>query len=104
MNTLLKVLTCAALSGLLLVTYAGAQEQDGLPDDHSPRGALWRAAAIPGWGQLYNRQVYKVPIVYAGLGGLAASAIVVNRRYLLYRHSYLFLARQEDFPHYESDY
>ncbi len=79
-----------------------------VPDDHSPRGALWRAAAIPGWGQYYNRQYYKIPVAWAGLGGLTASAILVNRRYLLYRHSFHFLARRENgmplFPEYEADF
>jgi hypothetical protein len=42
-------------------------KEKGFSPDHSPRGALWRAAAAPGWGQLYNRQYYKIPFVYAGL-------------------------------------
>lgn len=77
-------------------------------NNHSPRGALWRAAAVPAWGQYYNRQYYKIPIVWGGLGGLATSALFVNRRYLLYRHSYHFLARRENgepvFPEYEADF
>ena len=76
---------------------------------HSPQGAIWRAAAVPGWGQYYNGQYYKIPIVWAGLGGLAASAVIVNREYLLYRHAYHFLANRDPdgnplFPEYEQDF
>ncbi len=35
---------------------------------HSPRLALKRSAMIPGWGQVYNKQVWKVPIIYGVLG------------------------------------
>lgn len=77
-------------------------------ESHSPRGALWRAAAVPGWGQYYNRQYYKIPLVWAGLGGLGASAVIVNREYLLYRHAYHWIDREEvpyNVPDsYEQDY
>lgn len=77
--------------------------------DHTPRGALWRAAAVPGWGQIYNRQYYKLPIVYGGLGGIVATTLLVNDQYLLYRHAYLYLARRQAdgtavFPEYADDY
>lgn len=81
-----------------------------LPDDHSPGGALWRAAALPGWGQVYNRQYYKLPVVYLGLAGITATALYANRRYLLYRHAYLYAEPRlwEDdtpaFPEYEDAY
>ena len=86
-----------------------ATSQNRLPEGHSPNSALWRAAAVPGWGQLYNRQYPKIALVYAGLAGFAAAALYTNDRYLLYRHAYLFTARENTdgtpvFPEYADDY
>ncbi|HVV56265.1 MAG TPA: DUF5683 domain-containing protein, partial [Mucilaginibacter sp.] len=51
------------------------------PDSlHSPHKALIRSLIIPGWGQLYNRQWWKVPIIYAGLG-LLGDVVVFNNKY-----------------------
>lgn len=66
----------------------------GYPPDHSPKKALWRAAALPGWGQFYNRQYYKVPFVYAGLAGLAYALYTANQSYILYRHAAIFARGQ----------
>lgn len=63
------------------------------PENHSPGGALWRAAAVPGWGQIYNGQYYKAPIVWAGIAGIAGSALYINQRYRLYRHAYFWTVR-----------
>jgi len=76
---------------------------------HSPKGALWRGAVLPGWGQYYNRQYLKIPVVYLGLGGLTGAALYTNSRYLLYRHAYLFTARVDTagtpiFSQYADDY
>lgn len=35
---------------------------------HSPKKALRRSAMLPGWGQVYNKQIWKVPIIYTALG------------------------------------
>ena len=83
--------------------------QTRLAEDHSPNSALWRTAVVPGWGQLYNRQYLKIPLVYGGLAGFTAAALYTNDRYLLYRHAYLFTARENAdgspvFPEYVDDY
>jgi hypothetical protein len=62
----------------------------GFSPDHSPRNALWRAAAVPGWGQFYNRQYLKIPFVYAGFAALGARVYTMHRDYLLYKRAHLY--------------
>jgi len=70
---------------------ASILKEQGFPPDHSPRGALWRAAAVPGWGQFYNRQYYKMPFVYAGLAGGGYAMYTLTRRYRLFREANLYV-------------
>ena len=91
-----------AVIALLAALPALGQGQD--LNDHSPQGALWRAAVVPGWGQLYNKQYYKIPVVWAGLGGITASALLVNQRYLRYRHAFHFVTGVNTSPEYEADF
>jgi hypothetical protein len=38
------------------------------PDStHSPSKAWHRSVFVPGWGQVYNHRIWKVPIIYTGL-------------------------------------
>jgi hypothetical protein len=68
---------------------------DRYPADHSPSGALWRAAALPGWGQAYNRQYYKIPVVWVGLGGISAATVYLQSEYRLFHRAYQFQAWEE---------
>ncbi len=42
---------------------------------HSPTKALWMSAVLPGLGQVYNRQAWKIPIIYVGAGVVTYFAI-----------------------------
>jgi hypothetical protein len=35
---------------------------------HDPRKATFRSAVLPGWGQAYNKEYWKIPVVYGALG------------------------------------
>ncbi len=41
-----------------------------LPGQKNPRKATWLSVCLPGAGQIYNKQWYKVPFIYAGFGAL----------------------------------
>jgi len=66
---------------------SGAQEDVWLP---SPRGALFRSLAVPGWGQIYNRQPLKAPVIWAGLGTLIGVTVHSNNRVILFRRAAIF--------------
>ena len=40
---------------------------DSIPK-HDPRKATLRSALVPGWGQAYNKEYWKIPLVYAAIG------------------------------------
>ena len=70
-------------------------ERQAWLQEHTPKEALRRAAMLPGWGQFYNRQYYKLPIVYLAVGGIIVTAFVLNSEYQLHRCAYRFIAWDE---------
>ena len=57
---------------------------------HSAKKATIMSACLPGLGQIYNGKWWKVPIVYAGLGGLGYMAYNNNYEYRSYLHAYMY--------------
>ncbi len=59
---------------------------------HSPKRAIMWALIAPGGGQIYNRRYWKLPIVYAGLGGLGYWYLSSRIAYRCYRKAYIAVA------------
>ncbi len=94
------LIIAAILAGGPTATRAQTADQDtseisARAGTHSPSGAVWRALAVPGWGQVYNRQFIKLPFLYVAIGGLAYLAFDINDEYLLYRRAFLYKSFQE---------
>lgn len=53
-----------------------------------PRKACLFSAILPGMGQVYNRDYWKVPIVYAGFGALAWSFAYNHTQYKVFKDAY----------------
>jgi len=50
-------------------------------DTLTPGYMLLGTAIVPGAGQIYNRDYWKVPVIYAGIGAGVTGAILANQQY-----------------------
>jgi hypothetical protein len=55
---------------------------------HNPRKATLRSALIPGWGQAYNKEYWKIPLVYAVVGIPAGFFVYNNTWYKRSKKAY----------------
>lgn len=53
-----------------------------------PKKATIRSVILPGWGQFYNRQKWKIPVIYAGFGTFAYFIITYTGNYQAYLTGY----------------
>jgi len=57
-------------------------------DPLSPAKAAFYSAVLPGLGQVFNKQYWKVPVIYAGLGAGITIYSWQNKQYNRYRDAY----------------
>jgi hypothetical protein len=79
-----------------------------------PETALRRALMFPGLGQAYNRQFWKIPIVFAGVGASTGLAVFYGRQHRLYTRAFQYKGWQErvdrgevdthPYPEFEDEY
>lgn len=58
------------------------------PEYPNPKSVVRKSLIIPGWGQVVNKQAWKVPIVYGLLGGLGYYSVYLTKQYHDYRAAY----------------
>ncbi|MFM1819772.1 MAG: hypothetical protein RLZZ402_131 [Bacteroidota bacterium] len=63
-----------------------------------PRQATLKSLMIPGWGQLYNRQYWKLPLVAGAFVTLGVIANYNNVRYTKYRDFYYQVSPRPEDP------
>ena len=60
---------------------------------HSAAKAVWLSALLPGLGQAYNKKYWKIPIIYAGFGGLGYALYFTSSNFNQSRAAYRAVVR-----------
>lgn len=70
------------------VIHEEREEENSNNEYPSPRSVMYKSLMIPGWGQIENRQIWKVPIVYGLFAGVGFYTVFLNDQYQEYRAAY----------------
>ena len=73
-----------------------AKKDSVLRKKHDPHKATIRSTILPGWGQAYNRQYWKIPIVYGALAVPASLFVYNNTWYQRTKEAYNILVNGGD--------
>jgi hypothetical protein len=94
LKTFQKIVIIFFLQLFFFSQYSYAQDTLSVPvpEKHKfraePMKATMMAVIFPGFGQVYNRKYWKIPLVYAGFGGLIYSVGFNSSKYALYLKAY----------------
>ncbi len=71
----------------------------------APAKAAFYSAILPGLGQAYNRQYWKIPIVYGAIGAGAYFYVINNNEYNRFRQAYFDRKNglEDEFPQYTDE-
>ncbi|CAN5194814.1 hypothetical protein BH11BAC6_BH11BAC6_15640 [soil metagenome] len=66
-----------------------------LKKKHDPSKATRHSAIIPGWGQVYNGQAWKLPLVYGALAVPAVAFIYNDKWYKRTKYAYVIVVNND---------
>lgn len=69
----------------ILLQDSNTISRDTVPE---PRKVMLQSVIIPGRGQITNQQVWKVPVIYGLLAGVAGYTVFANQRYQGYKAAF----------------
>jgi len=73
------------------------EDTSGNPNEFpTPKSVLFKSLMIPGWGQVVNNQIWKVPIIYGMFAGIGVYTAIVNRQYKDYRAAFYNATQGDD--------
>jgi hypothetical protein len=61
-----------------------------------PKSVMYKSLMIPGWGQIVNKQAWKVPIIYGLFAGIGYYTYTIHQDYREYKAAYYNSQRGED--------
>lgn len=82
---------------ILLVLPLSTKAQQSVYEEHSPDVAL-RWSLLPGAGQIYNEQAWKVPIIYGAFAGVGYFIYDNYKAMRLFKDEYLYRVNNDDTP------
>ncbi len=70
--------------------YYSSSSNDSLNQQEypKPKAVMLKSLMIPGWGQIENKQTWKVPIIYGLFAGIGYYTITLNNDYKDYKAAY----------------
>ncbi|MEI6948328.1 DUF5683 domain-containing protein [Paraflavisolibacter sp. H34] len=83
---------------------ATEKKVDSAANAFSPRKAIIRSAILPGWGQIYNKKYWKLPLVYGALGVTGYVFVTNLQTYRDLRFAYQAKYKASQSPADSSDY
>jgi len=94
--TLLEKRQFSKLTDAVDESRVDVQDTQPREDFPSPGSVLLKSLMVPGWGQITNKQAWKVPIVYGLLTGSVLYTRYLTKQYHDYRAAFFNTTRGED--------
>lgn len=91
-----QIPTDTAHPGNNKIQIASTKSDTAAKKKHDPRKATLRSAILPGWGQAYNREYWKIPIVYGALAIPGSLFVYNNKWYQKTKEAYTILVTGGD--------
>ncbi|MDR2679303.1 MAG: DUF5683 domain-containing protein, partial [Tannerella sp.] len=95
-DSLSVLLSDSAVMAIMKETKQNLALKDATSFTPNPKTAYLMAAIFPGFGQIYNRQYWKLPIVYGGFVGFIYAITWNNKNLQDYSRAYFDIKRDYD--------
>jgi len=99
-NTALFMTSFFYLANIIDAYASAGIKNTTVKNQHSPMLAAYRSAALPGLGQIYNRQYWKAPLFWAALAGTGVFASYTYKKRKCYGDVYL---NRQRYNYYDED-